>query len=192
MRKQARKYKLTLKKTNILIKEFIEEGGDDIYFFDEGRFGLRSTTMRGWYKKGESAIVKVKQGFKNFYIYSSVSPKTGDDFSLALPCVNTDVMNIYINEFKKHLGDKKCLIIWDGAGWHKSKNLSIPNNIKILFLPAYSPELNPVERLWKYIKRNNVHNRIFNGIDNLLQVVSEAFVKLNREKLLALCHCSYM
>ncbi len=117
-------------------------------FFDESRFGTKSKTGLGWFKKGTKTQVKVKLGFQNFYLYSAVNPDSGKNFTLLLPSVNTDCMNIFLEK----LSSKKkedLILIMDNAGWHKSKSLIIPKNIQIVFLPSYCPELNPVKRLWK-------------------------------------------
>ena len=116
-----------------------------------------------WAKKGGTAKleISVKQGYKSTYIYSAVSPKTGESFTLILPYVNTEVMNIYLSMFSEANPDKTILMIMDQAGWHRSKDLIIPLNIKILYLPPYSPELDPVERLWKWLRAEVTHNRLF-------------------------------
>ena len=75
-------------------------------FFDEGRFGLRSTTMRIWSERGKRTLVKVQQGFKNFYGYSAVCPFDGDSFSLILPGVNTEFMNLYLTELSTYIEKK--------------------------------------------------------------------------------------
>ena len=80
----------------------------------------------------------------------------------------------------------------DQAGWHRANDLVVPDNIKIIFLPPYSPELNPVERFWKAIKRECVHNRVFEELDGLLETVSEYIADLKDEKIKRLCHCSYL
>ena len=131
--------------------------------------------------------MKVKVGFKNFYLYSAVNPKTGKDFSLILPLVNTDCINVFFEELSKELGEQKVLIIMDGAGWHKSKNLKIPPNIRIEILPPYCPELNPVERLWKYIKDNTIKNKVFSTLEEL-EIEICTFVKnLSKEVVLEIC-----
>jgi transposase len=68
--------------------------------------------------------------------------------------IDTLCMNVYLQEFSVWLGDRKVFLIIDGVGWHKAANLLIPHNIKIIYLAPYSPELNPVERLWQNIKDN--------------------------------------
>ena len=163
-----------------------------ILFFDEGRFGLMSTIMRKWTLKGSRCEVKVKQGYKNFYIYASVCPKTGESFSLFLPEVNTEMMNIYLEELSRYFKGERVILVMDKASWHKSKGLKVPKNIEIKKLPAYSPELNPVERLWKWLKEKTIHNRIFSSLKEIMDAVTEEINKLTKEKIMTLCRCNYL
>ena len=161
-------------------------------FFDEGRFGLRSTTMRIWAEKGKSLIAKVQQGFKNFYGYTAVCPFDGNNFSLVLPKVNTENFNVYLEELGEYYKGVKIILIMDQAGWHKSKELKIPENIKILYLPAYSPELNPIEKLWEWLKKECVHNFFYDYLDDLMDAVCNEFTKLTDSDYKKLCNCSYL
>ncbi|MDX2049976.1 MAG: transposase, partial [Rickettsiaceae bacterium] len=104
--------------------------------------------------------IDVKLGFQNFYMYSAVDPESGEDFSLILPSVNTNCMNLFLKEMSQQIGKDNIIMVMDGAGWYHSKDLKIPPNIEIVHLPAYSPELNPVERLWLYIKQKIIKNTI--------------------------------
>ena len=119
-------------------------GNEELWFFDESRFGTHSKTGHGWFRTGIRTPVKIKLGYKNFYLYSATSPKTGKEFTLLLPNVNIQCMSIFLEEFAKVNKDQKIVIVMDGAGWYKSKKLIVPNNIRIIILPPYSPELNPV------------------------------------------------
>ena len=83
-----------------------------------------------------------------------------------MPNVDTDCMNLYLKELSEEIKENFILIM-DGAGWHKSKNLIIPKNIQIVLLPPYCPKLNPVEMLWKYIKNNTIKNKVFETLKNL-------------------------
>ena len=114
---------------------------------DEARFGTHSKLGHGWFPTGIRSRVDVKLGFKNFYVYGAVEPSSGDGFSLILPKVNTECMNLFLQEMANTYKEEKILLVMDGAGWHKSVKLIVPVNIKIIYLPPYSPELNPVERL---------------------------------------------
>ena len=134
---------------------------------DEARFGTHSKQGHGWFLTGRRSRVAVKLGFKNFYVYSSVEPKTGEVFSLILPKVNTELMNIYLQKMSTYYKGEQITLVMDGAGWHKSKKLNIPANITIIWLPPYCPELNQVERLWLYAKANVIRNKIYDSLDEL-------------------------
>lgn len=161
-------------------------------FFDEGRFGLQSTVSRMWGEKGKELKIKVKQGFKNFYMYSAISPTTGENFSLILPFVCTDMMNIYLEKLSEEYCNRNLILIMDQAGWHKSKELAIPTNIKIMFLPPYSPELNPVERFWRYLKKEVLHNTVYETLDNLAKRLTDFYMSIENSDLKKLCKCSYL
>jgi len=128
----------------------------------------------------------VKLGFKNFYLYSSIDSNNGKHFTILLPNVNTDCMNVYLKELSKEIkGD--FILIMDGAGWHKSKNLIIPKNIQIILLPPYCPELNPVERLWRYIKDNTIKNKVFETLLELELAVCEFVKNLSSDVVKNIC-----
>lgn len=161
-------------------------------FFDEGRFGMRTTLTKAWTEKGIPYTVKVQQGYQNFYVYSSVCHHDGSDFTLLMPEVNTQMMNIYLHELSNAFENSRIMLIMDQAGWHKSKDLKKYKNIEIIFLPPYSPELNPIERLWKWIKQTSIHNRIFSGISEMKDVFCAKYQKLNADDLERICSCSYL
>lgn len=167
-------------------------GEYEVYFFDEGRFGLQSTVTRCWGKRGEPTSVPVQQGYQSFYIYSAVNPCSGDSFSLFLPEISTDIMNLYLQELRKSSGDKKVLLMMDQAGWHKSHDLVIPDNIVIEYLPPYSPELNPVERLWWWLRKEVTHNIVFQTLEAIMDALEKEFRKITLNQLASLCHCSYL
>ena len=79
----------------------------------------------------------------------------------------------------------------DGASWHKSKDLKIPGNIRVVYLPPYSPELNPVERFWQYIKANTIKNKIYDTIENLKLCICNFINNLNKDEIKRLCYLCY-
>ena len=141
---------------------------------------------RSWHKKGQRTQVKMKLGFKNFYLYSAVMPKNGKNFTLLMPSVNTDCMNVFLEELSEEIKEDFILIM-DGAGWHKSKDLIVPKNIQIVLLPPYCPELNPVERLWKYIKNHTIKNRVFNTLENLEDEICDFVKNLTKDVVMSIC-----
>lgn len=163
-----------------------------LLFQDEARFGLISTLKRMWAKVGEPLVKKIKRSYQWMYIYSSVAPKTGEDVTYFLPKVNTVAMEIYLEKVSERFANKEVLIIMDRASWHTTKKLNIPANIELEFLPAYSPELNPVERLWKWFRQESFHNRIFGKLDNLMDELQAKYQELDCDKLSRLCHCNYL
>jgi putative transposase len=136
--------------------------------------------------------VPVKTGYSNFYIYSAVSPHTGESFDLILPWVNTEIMNIYLEHLSCEYPDRELMLIMDQAGWHNSKALKVPHNIKIELLPPYSPELNPVEKLWQWLRRHVCRNRLFKTEKALIDALIKAFKQLCNPKRASLCGCSYL
>ena len=160
-----------------------------VFFFDESRFGTHSKAGHAWFKKGERTPVSVKLGFKNFYLYSGVSPLSGDSFTLLLPAVNTQCMNIYLKELGKYSKNQKIFVIMDGASWHKPKDLQVPDNIKIICLPPYSPELNPVERLWQYIKNKTIKNKVYENIEDLEKTICDFVKNIKPDDIMSICTC---
>jgi len=115
-----------------------------------------------------------------------VNPKTGENFSLIMPSINTDNFNKFLEEFKEFLGDKEVILIMDNASFHKSKRLKIPKGISIEYIPPYSPELNPIERVFQEIKKH-FKNLIFDNIDEMIEKLSEVLNTFSMEKLKREC-----
>lgn len=164
----------------------------ELMFFDEGRFGLHSDVGRRWALRGVRPITPVRPRYKNFYIYSAGSPLSGAVFSLFLPWVNTCVMNIYLQKLSEEFASKRVLLIMDQAGWHRSQELCIPSNIEIDYLPPYSPELNPIERLWLVLRRNVCRNRLYDNEEDLIDKLCASLNAFTTENLKKLFRCEYL
>lgn len=108
------------------------------------------------------------------YAYSAMAPQTGDCFSMIAPCCNTEAMNCFLSQLANQYADYRIVLLLDKAGWHISKNVRLPDNLLLLHLPPYSPELNPVELLWREIRRKHFHNKIFNSLDEVETTLSVA------------------
>lgn len=162
-----------------------------IFFMDEARFGTNSKLGHGWFPSGSRSSVKVKLGFKNFYVYGAVEPSSGEVFSLTLPRVNTELMNLFLQKMSECYNNEKIVIVMDGAGWHKSKKLIVPENLTVIHLPPYSPELNPVERLWLYIKSNTIRNKIYDSLDDLENVICDFIKEITRSTVAKICSVNW-
>lgn len=101
-------------------------------------------------------------------------------------------MNIFLREFAKTIKQRKVLIVMDGAGWHKSDKLIFPKNIRIIIQPAYSPELNPIEKLWQYIKDHTIKNKVYKTLPELEIKVCKFVRTLNSEIIRSVCNVSYV
>jgi transposase len=99
-----------------------------------------------------------------------------------MPYANTWIMNLYLKDFAKHLPkNAHALMVMDGAGWHRSKELRIPANVSILLLPPYSPELNPAELIWRQLRQRKLSNRLYPTIDDLEAAVEEAWLWMSNQ-----------
>jgi transposase len=159
--------------------------------FDESRFGTHSKIGHDWFKKGTRTPVSVKLGFKNFYLYSSVAPTTGEECTWLFPRVNVQCMNLYLDRLASE-AKERLLLVLDGAGWHKSKDLVVPENVEIMFLPPYSPELNPVERWWQYIKDRTIKNKVYDSLESLMSAVSTFCTGVKPMEIKSICSCNYV
>jgi hypothetical protein len=134
-----------------------------IMFQDEARFGRINAPHSCWVK-GERPVVYCQIIREYTYAYSSVCPFDGTLDSLVLPWAYSTAMNIFLSEIANRHSDKYILMFLDQAGWHKAKKLEIPPNIRLVSLPAYSPELNPTEHIWDELREKYFHNLAFDSI----------------------------
>jgi transposase len=135
-------------------------------FQDEARFGRISDTRRCWCPKPTRPVCYAMVTQEYTYAYAAVSTDGILD-TLILPSTNSVCMQIFLEEVASRHADERIVMILDGAGWHTSGLLTIPDNIRLLPLPPYSPELNPVEHLWDDLREKAFHNRVFDSIENL-------------------------
>jgi len=139
---------------------------------DEHRIGLKPLLRRVWVRKGSRPRVIVQTRYQWLYVYGFVHPQTGRTEWLLLPTVTVAVMNLALAHFAQAVGagaSKQVVLVLDRAGWHSSPQLVVPEGLHLLFLPPYSPELQPCERLWP-LSNEGVANRSFHTLDDLEQV----------------------
>lgn len=150
---------------------------------DEARLGLISIVRRVWALRGERPIATSRRRYQWLYVYGFVRPTTGEVFWLLLPTVRTDVFQIALELFAKTLGvgpDKRVLLVVDGAGWHVSNDLRLPDGLRLVRLPPYSPELQPSERLWPLL-HEAVANRSFDTLDEFESVLRDRCAWLSED-----------
>jgi hypothetical protein len=115
------------------------------------------------------------------YAFTAVAPAIGKICSLLLPSANTGTMNIFLEHVSQTFSGYFLVMQVDQAGWHQAKDLIIPENIRLIKQPSYSPELNPVEHIWDDIREKYFHNRIFTSLDSLTEKLCEALNTLSND-----------
>ena len=151
----------------------------EIWFQDEARIGQKNKLTRRWAKRGTRPRAPKDQRTKSAYIFGAICPQRGLGAALVLPRCNTQAMQWHLEEISSQVSvGAYALVILDQAGWHTSGQLKIPDNISLLALPPRSPELNPVENIWRYIRDNCLSNRIFKSYDDIVNLACQAWNKL--------------
>ncbi len=164
-----------------------------VWFLDEMRYGMKGFLRRVWAVKGSRPTHKRQNGFKSGYVFGAVNPLTGDRVGLAFTSVDTEIVNLFLGMVSTTVDEAiHIILIMDNAGYPDSKEMKIPANITILPLPSYSPELNPVERLWKWLKDHYLCNRIFKNLDHILKAGSDAWGKLTNLLVQSICSTEWL
>lgn len=126
------------------------------------------------------------------YIFAAVEPGTDNGFALVLPHANTEAMQLFLDGFAATLAeDEHAVMMLDQAGWHGAIDLVTPANITLVPLPAYSPELNPVERVWLHLKARFLSHRLHADYDAIVTAACDAWNRLKAETGRLTSLCSY-
>src|SRR4028119_2041167 len=131
---------------------------------DEARVGQKGRLCHRWWRKGRRPPERCDKRFEWAYLFAAVEPATGADVALVLPEATTATMGLFLAEFAAALPeDVHAVLVLDGAGWHGARALVVPPNVTLVPLPPYSPELNPVERVWLYLRERFLSQRAPDG-----------------------------
>ena len=150
-------------------------------FEDEAGFGRINKPKSCWCPLGIRPVVPCQHMREYRYAYGAVEPLTGENCFWIMPKSNTDCMNIFLDNLSKQFHDDYVVLVCDGASWHKSEGLIIPDNIELFYLPPATPEMNPIEQIWKEIRKIGFKNEFFNTLDDVVVRLSETICKLTRE-----------
>jgi hypothetical protein len=160
---------------------------------DEHRIGLLPIRRRVWAPRGQRPIAPVHQRYQWLYVYAFVHPATGQSWWGLLPTVSIEAMRAALAAFAAETGidaTHRAVLVVDGAGWHTSKHLAIPDGIDLVVLPPASPELQPVERVWTLVDEP-VANRSFAGLDDLEAVLADRCRTLGADRRTIKAHTRY-
>jgi transposase len=148
-------------------------------FQDEAGFGRINKPKYCWCFKGLRPSVPCHHIREYRYAYGAVEPLTGESFFLVLPYSNTVCMNIFLDELSKTYPDDRILLVCDGASWHKSAALIVPDNIRLLFIPPATPEMNPIEQIWTWLRKHGFRNEIFDSLDKVVARLCDTICSLS-------------
>ena len=141
----------------------------EVWAEDEARLGLKPITRRVWWLKGCRPRSCGQTKYEWLYVYGFARPATGQTYTMILPRVNAERMAEALSAWAGHAdpeGKKVLVVVLDRAGWHRAKRLIVPANVRLHFLPACTPELQPVEPFWPLV-REAVANDTFSRLTDL-------------------------
>jgi hypothetical protein len=163
-----------------------------LFFQDEARIGQKGRVCHIWWKRGQRPPGLCDQRFIFAYIFAAVEPGTDNAFALMMPHANTEAMQEFLDQFSETIADDEHVaMMLDQAGWHAANDLRVPANITPIPLPSYSPELNPVERLWLYLKQRFLSHRLLDDYDAIVDAACAAWNRLVAETGRITSLCSY-
>jgi len=149
----------------------------ELWWQDEARIGQQGTLTRVWAERGSRPVAPRDQRYSWAYLFGAICPARGLGAALVLPFANAEMMNLHLAEISATVAPgAHAVLTVDGAGWHQTGDkLRVPDNITLLHLPPYSPELNPVENVWAYLRGNKLSNRVFDTYDAIVDACCEAW-----------------
>jgi putative transposase len=136
---------------------------------DEAGFGRINKPKYCWCFPGLRPSVPCHHIREYRYAYGAVEPLTGESFFLVMPYCNTICMNLFLHELSKAYPNDRIILLCDGAAWHTANALEVPANIRLIFLPPATPEMNPIEPIWKELRKRGFKNEVFHSLENVVE-----------------------
>lgn len=151
----------------------------EVWFQDEMRLGQKNPRTRRWARRGTRPQAVADLRTKSAYLFGAICPARGTGAAIVMPRADTQAMQHHLDEIARSLAPKAhAVLVLDQAGWHTTEKLRLPENLSLLPLPPKSPELNPVENVWQFLRQTKLSNRIFSGYDAIVTAACEAWNSL--------------
>ena len=151
----------------------------EIWFQDEARIGQKNGLVRQWARRGTRPRQPADQRYESAYLFGAICPARGVGAALAMPLADTAAMQAHLDEISRTVArGAHAILLLDRAGWHTTDKLRVPKNITLILLPSRSPELNPVENVWQYLRANWLSNRVFEAYPDIIKAACDAWVRL--------------
>lgn len=154
-----------------------------MWWQDEARIGQQGTLTRVWAERGSRPSAPRDQRYAWAYLFGAICPARGVGAALVLPRADAAMMTLHLAEIGAAVvPGAHAILVVDGAGWHRTGgSLRVPSNVTLLRLPPYSPELNPVEQVWAYLRGNKLSNRVFPSYDAIMDACCDAWTWLTAQ-----------
>ena len=148
----------------------------EIWFQDEARVGQKGTLTRVWARIGSRPRAPRDSRYEWAYLFGAVCPARATGAALVLPYANCQAMNLHLAEIGRAVTPgAHAVLVCDGAGWHTSPTLTVPDNVTLVCLPPYAPELNPAENVWEYLRKNKLALRVYDTYDAIVDACCNAW-----------------
>lgn len=158
----------------------------NLYFQDESRFGLLTVLRRMITAKGIKPVAPFLHRFDNLYLFGAFSPITGESLLLEMPYCNSTAFQVFLDKLSLQNPSEFKILILDNGAFHHARSLQIPSNIALIFLPPYSPELNPAEKMWRHFK-DRVSMIAYNSLQALQQQLTTIIKQLSIQTVQSIC-----
>lgn len=149
----------------------------EVWFQDEARVGQKGSIEYVWAPIGSRPPMARDNRHGSIHIFGAICPARGIGAAIIMPAVNTEAMNLHLKEIGTQVATgAHALLVCDGAGWHQpGKRLVVPDNISLMSLPPYAPELNPMENVWDYLRGNKLSSLVWDSYDAMLDACENAW-----------------
>jgi len=161
-------------------------------FQDEAIFGRIGKVYKCWAFNGYRPTVLQQKVREYRYLFGSVDPFTGDSCFMIYSHCDTIIMNHYLRQLSEKFNDDYILLVCDNAAWHKAKGLIIPDNIELIHIPPYTPEMNPIEQIWDEIREKHFANIFFISLKQVMDILCCAIQALLKVTICCITYRKWM
>ena len=149
----------------------------ELWFQDEARVGQKGTHSYIWAPVGARPLMVRDNRHASAYLFGAICPDRAVGAAIIMPGVNAEAMSEHLAEISTQVAPgAQAVLLCDGAGWHQTGGrLRVPDNITLLPLPPYSPELNPMENVWHYLRENTLCALVWDSYDAIVEACTTAW-----------------
>ena len=153
----------------------------EIWFQDEARVGQKGGHAYIWAEKGSRPLMVRDNRHDSAYLFGAICPARAVGAAIIMPTINAEAMSEHLKEISAQVArGAHAMLVVDGAGWHSSPRLKVPENVVLLRLPPYAPELNPIENVWAYLRSNYLSHRAYKDYEAIVDACCDAWNALMR------------